>query len=193
LADTLNYIGDKVKDQSLKEVLKLILSEIKDVLSKIDEKKTEAFVGEILRARRRFLLGQGRSGLVARCFAMRLMQMGFPVYVVGETITPAIEEKDLLIVCSASGEKHLALEMASLAREKGAAICALTSREDSPLAKFSDLSIKIPVSLKGSSSQPLGSLFEQCLLLYLEGVVFVLMRRLDICEGEMRKRHANLE
>ena len=37
---------------------------------------------------------------------MRLMQMGYISYVVGETITPALKEGDLLIVASASGETN---------------------------------------------------------------------------------------
>jgi len=34
------------------------------------------------------VLGAGRSGLVARSFAMRLMHLTFNVHVIGETITP---------------------------------------------------------------------------------------------------------
>jgi len=177
-----------------KGVLRLILSEVRDVLSKIDEQEAEAFIQEILKAKRIFLIGVGRSGLMARCFAMRLMQMGFPTYVVGETITPAIEEGDLLVVCSASGEKHLVLEFSSLAKKKRAAVCVLTAEKDSSLSRLADLSIKIPVSSKGSTSiQLLGSLFEQSLLLYFEGVVLTLTRSLNISGEEMRKRHANLE
>jgi len=41
--------------------------------------------------------------------------------------------------------------------------------------------------------QLLGSLFEQSLLFYLEGAVLCLMRRMNISEEEMRKRHTNLE
>lgn len=167
---------------------------MRGVLSRVDEEKTEKFIEMILEAKRIFLIGQGRSGLVGRCFAIRLMQMGFSVYVVGETITPAIGKDDLLIVCSASGEKYLLLEFSSLAREKGAVVCVLTARRDSLLSRLGGLLIKIPVfSKKFTSSQPLGSLFEQSLLFYLEGVVLSLMKRINIPEAEMRKRHANLE
>jgi len=37
-------------------------------------------------------MGVGRSGLIGRAFAMRLMHLGFEVYVLGETITPAVEK-----------------------------------------------------------------------------------------------------
>ncbi len=174
--------------------MNLILSEVKGVLCRVDEEKAEKFVKKILEAKRIFLLGQGRSGLIARCFAMRLMHLGLSVYVIGETITPAIRERDLLIVCSASGEKLSAVKLSSLAREREAIICALTTRKSSPLAKIAHLVVEIPVPLERSGSiQPLGSLFEQSLLLYLEGIIFSLMKRMNISEKEMRERHTNLE
>lgn len=178
----------------LKDVLDLILFEVRDALSGIDEAKTDSFIEAILKARRIFLVGQGRSGLIARCFAIRLMHLGLCVYVAGETITPAIEEDDLLIACSASGEKHFVLELSSLARKKKAVICALTSRKNSPLFRLARLTVEIPTSSgKLRSSQPLGSLFEQSLLFYLDGVIFSLKKRMDVSEVEMRKRHTNLE
>ncbi len=45
-----------------------------------------------------------RSGLMMRVFAMRLMHMGFESHVVGETLTPAVEKGDLLVIGSGSGE-----------------------------------------------------------------------------------------
>ena len=41
------------------------------------------------------VVGVGRSGLVARAFAMRLMHLGFRSYVLGETITPSVGEGDV--------------------------------------------------------------------------------------------------
>jgi Predicted sugar phosphate isomerase involved in capsule formation len=45
-------------------------------------------------------MGAGRSGLVAKAFAMRLMHLGMISYVVGETITPALQTGDLIVVLS---------------------------------------------------------------------------------------------
>ena len=55
------------------------------------------------RARRWFVSGQGRSRLVACMAAMRLMHIGFDVYVTGEVSAPAIGELDRLLMVSASG------------------------------------------------------------------------------------------
>lgn len=175
-----------------KEKINLIIKEIKNSLSLINEEKVRKFIEIIEGAKRIFVLGQGRSGLIAKCFAMRLMHLGFLVYVVGETITPGIKKEDLLIICSSSGEKYLAREFAKLAKKKEAIVCALTSSKISPLGRIADLVIQIPAE-KFNTKQPLGSLFEQSLFLYLEGIIFSLIKEIDITKGEMRNRHANLE
>ena len=55
---------------------------------------------------------------------MRLMHLGFNVYVVGETVTPAVETDDLLIVISGSGETKSINEMSALAKAKGTRLAA---------------------------------------------------------------------
>ena len=47
-----------------------------------------------------FVYGVGRSGIVGRMFAMRLVQMGFNAYFVGETIAPVVPAKDSVILLS---------------------------------------------------------------------------------------------
>ena len=180
--------------EKFREELGLIHSCVKKVLSRIDEKETAEFIHSISSSRRMFLSGQGRSGLIARCFAMRLMHLGFSSYVVGETITPAIGEKDLLIVCSCSGRRSLAVELVRQARQSGAGVFALTASRDSPLARLAHHLILFPlVSQKGASGEPLGSLFEQSLFLYLEGIALFLMGEMGISEEDMLRRHTNLE
>ncbi len=120
--------------------------------------------------------------------------MDFSSCVVGETTTPAIGAKDLLILCSCSGRKKGSLQLAGQARQSGAIIFVLTAESDSPLARLAHHLIFFPVVLeKDVLREPLGSLFEQSLFLYLEGVVLFLMGKTGISEEEMLRRHANLE
>jgi len=120
--------------------------------------------------------------------------MGFSSCVVGETTIPAIGAKDLLILCSCSGRKKGSLQLARQARQSGAIIFVLTAESDSPLARLTHHLIFFPVVLeKDLLREPLGSLFEQSLFLYLEGVVLFLMGKTGISEEEMLRRHANLE
>ncbi|TET59601.1 SIS domain-containing protein, partial [Candidatus Aerophobetes bacterium] len=121
--------------EKFREGLGLIHSHVKKTLSGVGEKETAEFVESISSCRRIFHNGQGRSGLIARCFAMRLMHMGFSSYVVGETTTPAIGAKDLLVLCSCSGRKKGSLQLARQARQSGAIIFVLTAELDSPLAR----------------------------------------------------------
>ena len=51
-----------------------------------------------------FLAGIGRTGYIMRCFAMRLAQLGFRVYWIGDSNTCSARVGDLLILGSGSGE-----------------------------------------------------------------------------------------
>ena len=75
------------------------------------------------------MAGEGRSGFSAKGFAMRLMHLGYTVYVVGETITPAIKEGDILIGVSGSGKSISVVDAARKAKEKNASVIAVTSKE----------------------------------------------------------------
>jgi 6-phospho-3-hexuloisomerase len=50
------------------------------------------------RTRRWFCSGQGRSGLVARMAAMRLMHVGFDAHAVGEATAPSVAKGDGLVM-----------------------------------------------------------------------------------------------
>src|SRR5690242_18419180 len=81
-----------------------IVAEQVEAIARVDDRAVGALLLAIETANAIFLLGEGRSGLVGRMFAMRLMHLGKQAYVVGETITPAIGRGDLLIAISGSGE-----------------------------------------------------------------------------------------
>lgn len=76
--------------------------------------EAERLVKLILETKRVFVLGAGRSGFMVKSFAMRLAQMGVEAYVIGETITTVMEENDLLVIGSASGETE---SLAAIARK----------------------------------------------------------------------------
>lgn len=158
-------------------------------------------IGELLRAvsssNRIFLLGEGRSGLVGRMFAMRLMHLGHRAFVVGETTTPSIADGDLLIAISGSGETGTVIMMADGAKTSGALLAAVTANAESRLAGLADLVVFMPTQhkLQGSSSRQYGgSLFEQTTLLLFETIVSLLAAG-DAATGfaSLAKRHTNLE
>ena len=86
------------------EVLRTIMDEIEDVMGKVKEEELQAVMDRLDKSRRVFVAGEGRSGFSARGFAMRLMHLGYTVFFVGETITPAMEAGDVFIGVSGSGK-----------------------------------------------------------------------------------------
>ncbi len=158
--------------------------------------------GELIEsASRVFVAGAGRSGLCMKAFGMRLMHTGKIVHVVGETTTPSIVAADLLIVGSGSGRTAGLLAMAGQAQGKRARILLFTTDATSPLAKLADHRVVIPApsyrAYEGghelTSVQPLGTLFEQSMLILCDSLILGLMQRTGVSAGQMFERHANLE
>ena len=87
------------------------VDEIREVLKGADPAQTEKLESEVLKAKKILVGGAGRSLLSMKFFAMRLMQFGFPTYLVGEVCTPSIREGDLLILGSISGSTPVILAM----------------------------------------------------------------------------------
>jgi len=106
----------------VKTAMSAIVAHVSDIIGGLDESEIDGMVESIEGASRVFLLGAGRSGLVARAFAMRLVQLGLTAYVVGESITPAMTDKDLLIVVSGSGETTSIVNAAGIAKGVGSRI-----------------------------------------------------------------------
>jgi len=82
---------------------KLLLDKISSVLAATEQSNAAKLLKLIDEAGRIFVGGAGRSGLVSRFFAMRLVHSGYQVNMVGEIVTPAIKAGDLFLVISGSG------------------------------------------------------------------------------------------
>jgi len=175
-----------------------IVQEIVRTLQDADRKTFDQLVRQLMHARRLFVSGVGRSGLVGQMFAMRLMHLGQTVYVAGETVTPAIGSGDTLICLSASGTTAAVVRAAELAHRHGAEVVALTASPHSRLASLSRFVAHLRhASPEGSDAvirgMPMGTRFELAALIYLEAIVFEWIHLESIDEATMRSRHANLE
>ncbi|MBU2523427.1 MAG: orotidine 5'-phosphate decarboxylase [Nanoarchaeota archaeon] len=181
----------KGKKIDIKEIEKKIENEIKRALKNVSTKQTENLISKILESERIFVTGQGRSGLMARAFGMRLMHLGFTTYIIGEAITPALEKGDLMIAITGTGGTEITLSRIKEARKKKAVIAVLTTDRKSRAARNSSLIIEIPAKID-SLSEPLGSLFEQTVLIYLDSIIVKIMGLLGKKSRELKKRHANV-
>jgi 6-phospho-3-hexuloisomerase len=177
-----------------------IIKELEHTLSQVSEEQAEKLVDIILKSKKIFVAGAGRSGFMGKAFTMRLMHMGFEAYVVGETVTPNIEKGDLLLIGSGSGETGSLVSITNKAQKIGAAIVLVTIFPQSSIGKIADVVIKIPAPTPKvetdsgfKSIQPMGSLFEQSLLLFLDTIILRLMEKQGNNSNTMFTRHANLE
>ena len=124
--------------QSVPELMEILTSCMEDVIAKVSVAQTETLIQEILNAERIYVSGAGRSGYVAKAFAMRLTHLKLDAFVVGETVTPAFSPRDLLIAFSGSGKTLSTVEGCQKAKEIGGRLCLITAQEDSVLARLSD-------------------------------------------------------
>lgn len=178
---------------------KIILGEIENVLSKIDESDVNKFIGILNSDRRIFVIGEGRSGLMGKSFAMRLMHLGATVYAVGETITPAIEKGDIMVAISGSGTTKNVVMAAEKAGKIGCTILAVTTNPESDLGKTAEYTIHVPAATKyrregeSASIQPLGSLFDQCAHILFDSICLGYAESKKQDNGSAFLRHSNLE
>ncbi|MBT2512346.1 6-phospho-3-hexuloisomerase [Arthrobacter sp. ISL-30] len=178
--------------------LLLIQDEIQRTGAGVDPAQVAALAAELKAADRIFVTGAGRSGLVLKMAAMRLMHLGLTVHVVGETTAPAIRTGDLLLAASGSGTTPSVVKAAETAASQGARVAAYSTNTTSPLAAVADVVAVIPAARKtdhGSavSRQYSGSLFEQVLFLATEAVFQSLWDEDAAAPEELWLRHANLE
>jgi 6-phospho-3-hexuloisomerase len=177
------------------------LAPLSRVLGRVRTEDVEAFERLLLSSRRIFVTGLGRTGLMARGFAMRLMHLGRRVYHVGDVITPGIRRGDLLVICSRTGRSRVLLYYIDIARKAGARVAVVTGERTSPVARRADAVLHLPTEgaapARGKRArrdgQPLGSLFEQALLLVLDQVVVRLMRSLGLSEDDLARIHTTFE
>jgi 6-phospho-3-hexuloisomerase len=185
--------------------IEAILADLGRVIKAVDPDETRRFKRTLLDAERIYLAGAGRSGLIARTFAMRLVQLNLRVHFVGEVTTPAITSSDALVICSGSGRTESMLGVAGRAVAAGARIVLITSAIIAPLPQLAHVRVLLPPLIPVTSAvptaestpesllQPMQTLFEQSLFLYLDHFVLELMDDLNASIAEMQKRHSNLE
>jgi len=192
----------------MQEMAYYILYAAKIISDNEIEKAMDMLLKNLADCKKILVVGAGRSGLAARAFAMRLMHLGFSVYVLGETITPAVGEDDIIVAISGSGSTKLVITAATAAKDVKSKIIAITSHPESPLAKLADHTIIIPGRTKLAYEKdytvrqilgeheplaPLGTLFEVTLNVFLDSLVAELMQRLGETEQDLKKRHATIE
>lgn len=176
----------------------LVIEENLKLIKQVDFKQVDVLMQEIKNSKRIFFMGTGRSGLALKMAAMRFMHLGYNVYVVGEIVTPAILEGDLLIVATGSGTTSTVVSAVEKAKQQKSSVIALTADNQSIIAKLADHIVLIPAAVKTDfgksvSQQYAGSLFEQFTLLILESIFMTLWLESGLTKQDIWPKHSNLE
>lgn len=196
----------------LKAAAQEILAGVQKAIAALDSEQVEKMLNIIIEAQNKkiFVVGEGRSGFVGRSLALRLMNLGFNVYFLGETITPAAGKDDLFIAISGTGMTRMVLTASAAAKDVGAKVMAVTTYDKSPLGNMADHVVVLmgrtktgwpkkedylsrQISGERELLSPLGSIFENNCMIFLDCVIVELMHRLNKTEEELRQRHATIE
>jgi 6-phospho-3-hexuloisomerase len=199
-----------MEEHPVQDMMRLMASKVRAIANGISDEEVEALIRAILEAKRVYVMGAGRSGLVARAFAMRLMHLGLTSYVVGETVTPALRPGDLMVVFSGSGETKTIADIAESGKEIGGRLCLITSRRESRIGRIADCCVVIESQRdtvgdehaefeirqmmgKHKSFAPLGTLFETASVIFADAVISRLMEIKEINVETLKGRHVNIE
>jgi 6-phospho-3-hexuloisomerase len=181
------------------ERIEQILTEIKTVLTKVDQAQVDTLVRDILAARRIIASGAGRVGMAVRGFVMRLKHLGLDAYILGDANVPSLKEQDLFLVCSGSGETQTIFELTAIANRNQAKIALITGNPASRIGKLAQTIVEIRAPSKTkqvegfASIQPMTTLNEQSIGIFFDAVVLRLMEELNETHETMWERHSNLE
>jgi len=179
----------------------------------LDRDQVVAFFNAMLAAERVYVAGAGRSGFIAKAYGMRLMHLGFDVYVVGETVTPSFRAGDTLVIVSGSGETLSMASICKTAKDLKGKICLITASPDSRMSRIADCVVNLG-DLTGyyqdrntfevrqltgkyrsvaSAFAPLGTLFETLALVFTDAVISSLMEVKKAEINEIKDRLTNVE
>lgn len=183
------------------EMYRKILSEYEQVFQRMDRKNVRDFVDTVKESNRMFLIGVGREGMATKAFAMRLMHMGKEIHWIWDDTTPAIEPGDLLIATLGDGQIGHLHYICERAKEAGGRICVVTGSPSGRTAReMADQVLFVPAAVyRGTdevvpSFQPMGNLFEQCLLILFDMIIMMLVDEDAALSFEkMSRRHRNVE
>ncbi len=185
-----------IENKIFSNSVEYIQRKIRDILEKVSQEDIDNVRNLFFNSNRIFVYGAGRSGLVAKAFAIRLVHLGFQTFVIGETITAPVQRGDLVFIISGSGETMPAVMTAEIANNLGAHVVSITAKKKSEIAKFADITLYISSSCDEEERKryaPLGTLFEASVWILLDGIIAYLLDSKKETEEVMRSRHATLE
>ncbi len=201
-------LGHENKLQGFEETVSLIQSSVRNSLEMLEQSddlqefieltKNYCNSGEYA-DRSVFCVGSGISSIVAAMIAIRLGHLGINVQSTYDWRFRKLN--DLLICISGSGETSLSQRYQELANKMNIRSIGITSWPKSIIAQEATLSFQIKGRDERFSGfeKPIDSIrcivpvFEYGVAVFLDSIVAQIANDLNITEGAMKKRHANVE
>ena len=184
---------------AFKDHRRLVLQELEASLDMISEQEFDAFLDELQKKRRILVVAAGRVLISMKAWVKRLCHLDMDINFVGSETEKPVGKEDFLIAASSSGESVFPVEIAKIAKEKGAMVGYIGCSPESSAAKLADIKLILAGRTKLArpgefhSLQPMSTLFEQQLYLLGDIIALCLMKIKNMDEQDLKKRHANLE
>lgn len=185
-----------IKPEAYLHSIDYIQRKTQGILQDVSKEDVEKIITAFFKARRIFVYGAGRSGLVSKAFAIRLVHLGFQTFVIGETIGAPVKKNDLVCIVSGSGETIPAVMTADITHDIGARLVVITGKRHSRLTEHADVAVILSSECAEKERKklaPLGTLFEASAWIFLDSIIAQLMEKKGETEETMRSRHATLE
>ncbi len=185
-------VDDADRGATFNRAQRYIAERVTEALDRLEPSAIAAAVDILARAPATFVYGAGRSGIIGRAFAMRLVQLGLTAYVIGESVTPIVRRGDAVFILSGRGESSSSIQTANIVRREGAELVVFTGRASSKLAHIATalLTLDFPEDPERPRYAPLGTLFESASLRLTDAIIAELLRARGETEESMRRRHA---
>ena len=117
-------------------------------------------------------------------------------FYLSETITPAFNADDCLIVVSGSGETLSPKAITEGAKKIGGKVILLSANPDSTIGKLADHTIVVEGQTKDAKQEalaPFTSLFDISALVVLDSITREIMNKLGKTEADILETHASIE
>lgn len=112
-----------------------------DYTNLYDTEKQNIMLDEIKRARKIVFVAKGRVGLACKMFIQRLVQSGHEAYHSEDLQVPRVDERDLVIFVTASGNTSSSYAYIDIAKKTGARTMSVTFNPDGRICQECDLTI----------------------------------------------------
>jgi len=191
--------------ERIRKTMEEMASNAIEISKNLSDQDIENMEDLLLNAGKIYTIGVGHSGLIGKILAMKLMQLGFASYVVGDVTTPGLREEDTVVAISQSGETTSVVALSKKAKKLGGKVIAITAFPQSTLGRIADHIVEIEAKASNKKFPALsvlgdeehanlsGALFGINTFLFFYGLICDLALRAKQTPSEIDSRHANIE